>query len=117
MSGSAYNAEALDAATGMINLRARQYEHANRFGQKDIFHGLEKTPMTLNRYLYVANSPVRYADPSGGIATAISNLREVNSATVKINELQNQLVAQLSSIRNSNAVSIRIRSLNGAISN
>ena len=38
VSGFTYNAEAYDAATGMLNLHARQYEPAvGRFGQKDIY--------------------------------------------------------------------------------
>ena len=65
-SGFAYNAEAYDAATGMINLRARQYEPAmNRFGQKDILKGMVTTPLSLNRYVYCSSSPLMFDDPSG----------------------------------------------------
>lgn len=42
-----YNAEAYDAATGQLNLRARQYELAvGRFGQKDIIRGDNFTNIT-----------------------------------------------------------------------
>ena len=47
VSGFTYNAEAYDAATGMLNLRARQYELAvGRFGQKDIVRGDNFTNIT-----------------------------------------------------------------------
>ena len=62
----AYNAEAFDAATGMINLRARQYEPAlGRFEQKDIVRGTAGYPILLNRYLYCRNNGVNYIDPTG----------------------------------------------------
>jgi RHS repeat-associated protein len=65
-SGFGYNAEWYDAATGMQNLRARQYEPGMmRFGQRDILRGKQNTPISLNRYLYVQNDPVGYTDPSG----------------------------------------------------
>lgn len=65
-SGFTYNAEAYDAATGMLNLRARQYEPAmNRFSQKDILMGQVITPLSLNRYGYCRNNPVMYVDPMG----------------------------------------------------
>ena len=66
VSGFTYNAEAYDAATGMLNLRARQYEPAvGRFGQKDIVRGKINTPLGLNRYPYCLNSPIQYIDPEG----------------------------------------------------
>lgn len=66
VSGFTYNAEAYDVATGMLNLRARQYEPAmNRFGQKDILKGRVSGPLSLNRYIYCENSPVMLMDPSG----------------------------------------------------
>ena len=65
-SGYGYNAEDYDAATGMLNLRARQYEPAmNRFSQKDIVRGRVTSPLSLNRYAYCVNNPTLYGDPSG----------------------------------------------------
>lgn len=67
-SGFTYNAETYDAVTGMINLRARQYEPAmNRFNQKDILKGQVTTPLSLNRYGYCWNSPMMFVDPSGEV--------------------------------------------------
>ena len=66
VSGFTYNAEAYDAATGMLNLRARQYEPAvGRFGQKDIVRGTAHISLSINRYLFVINSPICYLDPTG----------------------------------------------------
>ena len=66
VSGFSYNAEAYDAATGMINLRAKQYEPAlGRFEQKDIVRGTAGYPILLNRYLYCRNNGVNYIDPTG----------------------------------------------------
>ena len=66
VSGFAYNAEAYDAATGMINLRARQYEPTiGRFNQKDVVRGNAGQPISLNRYLYCQNDGIDYIDPTG----------------------------------------------------
>jgi len=62
-----------DAATGMVNLRTRQYEPAMmRFGQKDIRRGNVWISISLNRYPFAANNSVMFEDPSGEfILTAI----------------------------------------------
>ena len=66
VSGFGYNAEAYDAATGMINLRARQYEAViGKFMQEDLFIGYILNPISQNPYLYVTNSPITFVDPSG----------------------------------------------------
>ena len=71
VSGYGYNGEMYDAATGMVHLRARQYEPAmNRFSQKDVLRGTVETPLSLNRYAFVVNDPVNYADPSGLVPSA-----------------------------------------------
>jgi len=70
--GFGFNAEWYDAATGMQNLRARQYEPAMmRFSQKDIVRGHVAEPLSLNRYLYVQNDPINFIDPSGMFLAAI----------------------------------------------
>ena len=66
VSGFTYNAEAYDAATGMLNLRARQFEPAlGRFSLKDSIKGNAFTPLSLNRYSYGINCPIIHTDPSG----------------------------------------------------
>lgn len=81
--GYAFNGEFYDMSTGMLNLRARQYEPAMmRFSQRDIVYGYAMNPQTLNRYTYCANNPILFGDPSGmslrqvigGIAGGISGL-------------------------------------------
>ena len=65
-SGFGYNGEYYDSATGMLNLRARQYEPAQmRFGQRDLIKGDAPIPLSLNRYLYCTNDPVNFADFDG----------------------------------------------------
>ena len=62
----AYNGESYDSATGMVNLRARQYEPGMmRFSQRDLLKGDQAAPLSLNRYLYCENDSVNFVDPSG----------------------------------------------------
>lgn len=90
VSGYGYNAEDYDAATGMLNLRARQYEPAmNRFSQKDIVRGQVTSPLSLNRYAYCANSGLTFADPSGMlleklISTAKNMVKNAVETTKKV---------------------------------
>ena len=80
-SGYGYLGEAYDAVTKTINLRARQYEpELQRFSQRDALVGDPTKPLTLNRYLYVANDSVNYEDPSG---LALSSLMKKVATTVK----------------------------------
>ena len=80
-SGYGYLGEAYDAVTKTINLHARQYEpELQRFSQKDALVGDPTKPLTLNRYLYVANDSVNYEDPSG---LALSSLMKKVATTVK----------------------------------
>ena len=65
-SGFRFNGEYYDSATGMLNLRARQYEPSvMRFVQRDIWHGKVEMPTSQNRYLYCVNDPIGYYDRSG----------------------------------------------------
>ena len=72
ISGFGYNAEDFDAATGMINLRARLYEPTvNRFSQKDILYGFVTAAISLNRSLYCVNNPLNYYDANGLLMESI----------------------------------------------
>lgn len=84
VSGFTYNAEAYDAATGMLNLRARQYEPAlGRFSQKDIVRGHITSPSTQNRYIFCLNSSLVFSDPSGeSIIGAIAGIVVTLATTV-----------------------------------
>lgn len=61
-----YTGEQRDGETGFVYLRARMYDpQIGRFLQRDPFAGGLYTPLSLNRYSYVLNNPVKLIDPSG----------------------------------------------------
>ena len=73
VSGYGYNGEYYDAATGMLNLRARQYEPAQgRFSQRDSLKGWATSPRSLNAYLYCQNDAINYFDASGAAMVAVN---------------------------------------------
>ncbi len=73
VSGYGYNGEYYDAATGMLNLRARQYEPAQgRFSQRDGLKGWATSPRSLNAYLYCQNDAINYFDASGATMVAVN---------------------------------------------
>ncbi|MBR2923716.1 MAG: hypothetical protein IKC28_01690 [Clostridia bacterium] len=85
VSGFGYNAEDFDAATGMINLRMRQYEPTlNRFSQKDIIRSSGLISIDYNRFVYVVNNPVLYCDPSGTTAISSYAVRSINETAKKL---------------------------------
>ena len=86
VSGFTYNAEAYDAATGMLNLRARQYEPAlNRFSQKDIYPANLLIPQSFNAYLFTYNSPVSFVDGDGLTAKSLGSvLSSIGSKVQKV---------------------------------
>ncbi len=73
VSGFGYNGEYYDAATGMLNLRARQYEPAQaRFSQRDSEKGNAANARSLNAYLYCQNDAINYFDASGAAMVAVN---------------------------------------------
>ncbi|WP_347485268.1 RHS repeat-associated core domain-containing protein [Vandammella animalimorsus] len=61
-----YTGERYDADTGLIYLRARDYDPATgRFISMDEHPGDQRIPLTLNKYLYANADPVNFIDPSG----------------------------------------------------
>ena len=97
VSGYGYNGEYYDAATGLLNLRARQYAPAvGRFEQRDLAKGTISEGLSLNPYLYVKNSPVSFADYDGNEMVVISSTpgdsdtnqyQFIDTALKKINDL------------------------------
>ena len=84
VSGFTYNAEAYDAATGMLNLRARLYEPAlGRFSQKDIYPPNLLITYSFNAYLFTFNSPVSFVDADGLQASSLRNVLSSIGNTVK----------------------------------
>ena len=70
----AYNGEQYTPQTGLIYLRARNYDPTTgTFTSKDTYLGDKLEPVTRNRYTYANNNPISYQDPSGhkGVASRI----------------------------------------------
>jgi RHS repeat-associated protein/uncharacterized repeat protein (TIGR01451 family) len=58
--------ERFDSALGIYYNRARYYDQrTGRFWSMDPKEGDDQDPMSLHRYLYAANNPVNFTDPSG----------------------------------------------------
>ncbi|MGN7472208.1 RHS repeat domain-containing protein [Brevibacillus sp. SAFN-007a] len=61
-----YSGEMYDEQTGFYYLRARYYDpKIGRFISEDTYKGQVENPLSLNRYTYVKNNPLRYIDPTG----------------------------------------------------
>ena len=61
-----YTGERYDPDTGLIYLRARDYDpKTGRFISMDEHPGSQRIPLTLNKYLYANADPVNHVDPSG----------------------------------------------------
>jgi RHS repeat-associated protein len=64
-----FTGQQFDSSTGLYSLRARYYDAAvGRFLSRDTWAIDRQNPMELNRYVYAANNPIRYSDPSGYFA-------------------------------------------------
>ena len=61
-----YQADWTDPTSGLVNMGARWYQPATGgFTSRDTYNGRLDTPITLNRYTYANNNPMRYFDPTG----------------------------------------------------
>jgi large repetitive protein len=103
-----YSGERLDDETGLVYLRARQYDPSSgRFLGMDPFLGYDSQPATLHRYSYAANDGVNARDPSGeflvGISFTMASLGNLINA------------ASLSSAPTKHAYNIESYTLSGAI--
>lgn len=71
-----YTGEQYDPNIGFYYLRARYFDPSmGRFLTADPFDGLKFEPVSLHKYLYVANNPVNLIDPSGEIIGLISGFQ------------------------------------------
>ena len=68
-----YTGGIYDVSTGLYYLNARYYDPNNgRFVTQDTYRGELNKPNTQHMYVYCANNPINYVDPSGHwIETAI----------------------------------------------
>ena len=63
-----YRGEQFDPHLDMQYLRARYYDsQTGRFASVDPFEGFVEEPITRHRYVYGADNPITYVDPSGAI--------------------------------------------------
>ena len=70
-----------DAESGLYYLNARYYDSMTaRFLTEDTYGGRAGDPLSLHRYTYCANNPLRYTDPSGHFFGAL--LRFVGGAVI-----------------------------------
>ena len=61
-----YTGGIYDESTGLYYLNARYYDPENgRFLTEDTYRGEVNDPDTLHLYVYCANDPINYVDPSG----------------------------------------------------
>jgi RHS repeat-associated protein len=68
-----FTGELQDAASGMVNLRARWYQTGQgRFVSRDPFEGAMETPYSLHPYQYGYADPVGKTDPSGWVVAGSS---------------------------------------------
>jgi RHS repeat-associated protein len=74
-----YTGQQFDPATELYSLRARYYDPSlGRFTSRDIWAYNYQNPVELNRYVYTANNPTRYRDPSGYLVD-ISSIESNNT--------------------------------------
>ncbi|WP_016739355.1 MULTISPECIES: polymorphic toxin-type HINT domain-containing protein [Bacillales] len=63
-----YAGEMFDKESGFYYLRARYYDpKIGRFISEDTYKGQVDNPLSLNRYTYVSNNPLKYVDPTGNV--------------------------------------------------
>ena len=75
-----YCGEYFDVETETYYLRARYYSPATgRFTQRDSFGGYYNDPLSLNRYTFCHNNPLKYIDPSGHVVKSKDNTNNVLS--------------------------------------
>jgi RHS repeat-associated protein len=61
-----FTGEAQDASTGLLYLRTRYYDPVTgRFISPDRYFSYPRLPLSLNKFVYVRNNPVRYIDRTG----------------------------------------------------
>jgi RHS repeat-associated protein len=61
-----YSGERSDSSIGLYHLRDRYYNQATgRFETQDSYEGDIQKPLTLHKYVYTADNPVNFVDPTG----------------------------------------------------
>jgi RHS repeat-associated protein len=61
-----YTGKPYDAATGLYYFAARFYDPSlGRFITEDSYNGTKTDPLSMNRYSYAVENPIKYVDPTG----------------------------------------------------
>lgn len=82
-----YTGEQYDTALDSYYLRARYYSTASkRFLSMDSFAGVNKNPVTLNKYLYGNANPTNFTDPTG--LFSLGEMGTASNIRVKLMEIQ-----------------------------
>jgi RHS repeat-associated protein len=69
-----YNGKELDKETELYYYGARYYEpELGRFIQADALTGSIENPLSMNRYSYVSNNPMKFVDPTGNAGQSAQN--------------------------------------------
>jgi RHS repeat-associated protein len=64
--GLGFQGDWTDPSTGLVNQGTRWYQPTTgAFASRDSYNGRLDSPVSLNRYTYGANNPLRYFDPDG----------------------------------------------------
>jgi RHS repeat-associated protein len=78
-----YTGKPYDAATGLYYYGARFYDPTTgRFVTEDSNNGMLSDPMSLNRYAYARDNPMKYEDPSGNAFVEEVNGLRLSEVTV-----------------------------------
>ena len=88
-----YNAESYNPVTGNQNLRNRQVNiRRQRFLSEDTYIGTKNRTLSLNRYIYAEDNPLKYKDPSGNkIQYSLVGADNGNIGTNFVNAVNNDL--------------------------
>ena len=98
-SGFTYGGEEYNADTGMMYLRMRYYEpDMNRFSQKDVLQGTSADALGWNRYVYAADNPVNFNDPSGMFFQAIGDFFK-KAATYVVDKAKSFVSSVVSTVK------------------
>ncbi|MBE5871739.1 MAG: RHS repeat-associated core domain-containing protein [Lachnospiraceae bacterium] len=84
-----YTGEQYNENTGLYYLRARYMDPSTgTFISMDSYPGSLSDLVSLHKYLYANADPVKYEDPSGFVATSISESAAVTSIQSTLNGIQ-----------------------------
>jgi RHS repeat-associated protein len=63
-----YTGKPYDTVTGLYYFAARYYDPSlGRFITEDSYNGTKTDPLSMNRYSYAVENPMKYVDPSGHV--------------------------------------------------